>query len=139
MPCDLWITLIAPTLRHHHGIYVRLHWRRVVAMRCLSCGAEMHLVEVRRDDSMMVRGYEHHTFECTGCPERESRLTFSPAKGAPTGRIVQVCHDPHENTYTAKDTKSGMVVMRNPDRQRLWELCEWIGWRVLNEKVSATN
>ena len=48
-------------------------------MLCVPCGAQMHLVEVRRDDTMMVRGYEHHTFECRSCGEIERRLTFSSA------------------------------------------------------------
>ena len=29
----------------------------VPAMLCVACGAQMHLVEVRCDDTMMVRGY----------------------------------------------------------------------------------
>ena len=106
-------------------------------MLCVACGAQMHLVEVRRDDTMMVRGYEHHTFECTGCREIERRLTFSSAKRASTGRIVQICYDRNEATYAAKDTKSGMVVMRNQDHQRLRELCEWIGWGVRDGKVPS--
>jgi hypothetical protein len=107
-------------------------------MLCVPCGAQMHLVEVRGDDTMMVRGYEHHTFECRSCGEIERRLTFSSAKRAPTGRIVQICHDPDEATYAAKDTKLGMVVMRNRDHQRLRELCEWIGWGVMDGKVPSS-
>jgi hypothetical protein len=34
--------------------------------------------------------------------------------------------------HVAKDTNSGLVVMRNQDRERLRELCNWIGWRVVN-------
>jgi hypothetical protein len=90
-------------------------------MLCVACGAQMHLVEVRCDDTMMVRGYEHHTFECTGCREIERRLTFSSAKRASTGRIVQIFLRSYEATYAAKDTNSGMVVMRNQDHQRLRE------------------
>jgi hypothetical protein len=107
-------------------------------MLCVPCGAQMHLVEVRGDDTMMVRGYEHHTFECRSCGEIERRLTFSSAKRARTGRIVQICHDPDEATYAAKDTKLGMVVMRNRDHQRLRELCEWIGWGVMDGKVLSS-
>ncbi len=46
-------------------------------MLCLLCGAEMRLAKVEPDDTMMVAGYEHHTFECTGCSEVERRLTFT--------------------------------------------------------------
>ena len=108
-------------------------------MRCVACGAEMHLVHVAGDDTMMVRGYEHHTFECSGCPEVERRLTFTRAGRSATGRIVQIGHGTHEAQYAAKDTKSGMVVMRNQDRERLRELCEWMGWRVVDGRVLDAN
>jgi hypothetical protein len=61
-------------------------------MRCLACGAEMRVVEVAADDTMMVTGYEHHTLQCSGCDEVERRLVFSregtvrPAKPAPPRR-----------------------------------------------------
>jgi hypothetical protein len=47
-------------------------------MRCLACGAEMHLIEVGPDGTMMVPGYEQHTFECSGCHDRVRRLVFIP-------------------------------------------------------------
>jgi hypothetical protein len=52
-------------------------------MRCLSCGAEMDLIEVVPDDTKMVRGYEHQTWQCSSCPETERRLVFSGPNGAP--------------------------------------------------------
>jgi hypothetical protein len=52
-------------------------WQWVGVMRCLACGAEMHLVQVAPDDTMMVPGYEHHTLQCSGCDEVERRLVFS--------------------------------------------------------------
>jgi hypothetical protein len=100
-------------------------------MRCVACGAEMHLVHVAGDDTMMVPGYEHHTLECTACPEVERRLVFTRSRRSPTGRIVQIGYDADQSAYAAKDTTSGLVVMRNQDRERLWELCDWIGWRVV--------
>ena len=36
-------------------------------MRCLACGAEMHLMHVIQDDTMPVPGYEHRTFMCSAC------------------------------------------------------------------------
>jgi hypothetical protein len=47
-------------------------------MRCLACGAEMHLIEVAPDETMMVPGYEEHTFECSGCHDHVRRLVFIP-------------------------------------------------------------
>jgi hypothetical protein len=62
--------------------------------------------------------------------QRERRLTFNRARRSPTGRMVQI--DSKDGTRVAKDTKSGRVVMHNQNRERLWELCNWIGWRVVN-------
>src|SRR6266508_4631889 len=189
-------------------------------MRCLACGVEMHLVQVARDDTMMVSGYEHHTLQCSGCGEVERRLVFSsggsspaaeraspptaptasaappaepasPATAPPqsvaseadddldegeallrraiemvrgptrrsqpinsvadrkpgtpaelansmrakrplTDRIVQIYHDPHEAAYIAKDTKSGLSVLRHQDGARLRAMCDRIGWQVVD-------
>jgi hypothetical protein len=46
-------------------------------MRCIACGAEMHVVRVERDDTMMVPGYERQTLQCLSCNEIERRLVFS--------------------------------------------------------------
>ena len=35
-------------------------------MRCMACGAEMQVVQVVPDDTLMVPGYEHHTLQCSG-------------------------------------------------------------------------
>jgi hypothetical protein len=46
-------------------------------MRCIACGAEMQVVRVERDDTMMVAGYERQTLQCPTCKEVERRLVFS--------------------------------------------------------------
>jgi hypothetical protein len=51
-------------------------------MRCLSCGAEMDRIEIVPDHTMMVRGYEHHTWQCSSCSETERRLVYSGPNGA---------------------------------------------------------
>jgi hypothetical protein len=45
----------------------------VRAMRCTACGAELVLTNVAPD---VVRGFEHHTFICSGCHVTEHRLLF---------------------------------------------------------------
>ncbi len=50
-------------------------------MRCIGCGAEMILLNVVPDTSMMVPGYEHHTLQCSGCYEVEQRLVFCQRNG----------------------------------------------------------
>ncbi|SRR6266508_3467429 len=65
------------------------------------------------------------------------RLIFTSK--APVRRNVQIVHDPdREPAYAAQDTKSGMIVMRQQDRERLRSLCEWIGWRVVDGTVAGT-
>jgi hypothetical protein len=47
-----------------------------------------------------------------------------------TDRVVEICHDPHEAIYFAKDTKSGLSVLRHQDSARLRAMCDRIGWQV---------
>jgi hypothetical protein len=54
------------------------------------------------------------------------------AKRLRTSRIVQIQRDPQETAYLARDTKSGLVVMRHEDSKRLQELCDWFGWQVID-------
>jgi hypothetical protein len=49
-------------------------------MLCWECGAEMRLVQVTKDTTMLVSGYEHHTWQCSGCSTIEQRMTFTPEK-----------------------------------------------------------
>ena len=46
-------------------------------MLCLACGAEMRLVQVVKDTTMLVSGYQHRTWQCSGCDSVEQRTTFS--------------------------------------------------------------
>ena len=45
-------------------------------MRCLSCDAEMILMKVVKDATLMVRGFERHTYMCSACAEIERRFVF---------------------------------------------------------------
>ena len=102
-------------------------------MRCMDCGAEMRLVDVVGDPTMMVRGFEHHTFECAACRVIERRRVFNRARNSPTGRIVRIGPEDGRANYFARDCKSGQIVLRNQNRERLWELCNWLGWRVTDD------
>ena len=57
-------------------------------MRCIACGAEMHVVQVERDDTMMVPGYERQTLQCRSCNEVERRLVFSGEGGSRPAEAV---------------------------------------------------
>jgi hypothetical protein len=69
-------------------------------MLCLDCGAEMHLVQVTKDTTMLVSGYEHHTWQCSGCSTIEQRMTFTPEKSptqiAPTEPAQTMLVEPTE-------------------------------------------
>src|SRR6516162_511091 len=45
-------------------------------MRCAACGAGMILINVDRDETMMVRGSEHHAFKCSKCHDVGWHLVF---------------------------------------------------------------
>ena len=45
-------------------------------MRCTACGAELILTNVVPDDTVAVRGVEHHTFVCSECHVTERRVVF---------------------------------------------------------------
>src|SRR5262245_16591797 len=51
-------------------------------MRCLLCDAEMILMNVVPDDTMLVAGFEHRTFMCSSCHDVERRLVFIGAAEA---------------------------------------------------------
>ena len=46
-------------------------------MRCTACGAELILTNVVPDDTVAVRGVEHHTFICSGCHVTDRRVVFT--------------------------------------------------------------
>ena len=45
-------------------------------MRCRACTGELILTTVVSDDTVAVRGVEHHTFICSGCHVTERRVIF---------------------------------------------------------------
>ena len=108
-------------------------------MRCIECGAEMRLLERSHDHTMMVRGYWHHTFECPTCRKTERRLIFDRTKRSLTGRNVHVLDAPSQGSYVAIDAKSGFVVLKHQDRDRLRELCEWVGWQVVEHECQVNH
>ena len=49
---------------------------RVRVMRCTACGAELILTNVVPDETVALRGVEHHTFACSECHVTEHRVVF---------------------------------------------------------------
>jgi hypothetical protein len=44
--------------------------------RCRACGSELILTNVVPDDTVSLRGIEHHTFVCSECHVTEVRVVF---------------------------------------------------------------
>jgi hypothetical protein len=51
--------------------------RGVRAMRCAACDAELILTNVVPENTLAVRGFEHHTFICSGCHSTVRRVVFT--------------------------------------------------------------
>jgi hypothetical protein len=56
-------------------------------MRCIMCGAEMILMKVVKDETMMVSGFEHHTYMCSVCNDIEQRFVFNKHVENPPRRL----------------------------------------------------
>jgi hypothetical protein len=70
-------------------------------MLCLACGAEMRLVQVVEDTTMLVSGYEHQTWQCSDCSSVEERTAFSRKKRQTHRALVEPVSA--EPTQTATD------------------------------------
>jgi hypothetical protein len=46
-------------------------------MHCTACDAELILANVAPENTATVRGFEHHTFICSGCHLTMRRVAFT--------------------------------------------------------------
>ena len=53
-------------------------------MRCMSCGAELHVLRVEHDDSLSLAGCERQTLQCSACHDVETRTVFRESSASPT-------------------------------------------------------
>jgi hypothetical protein len=78
----------------------------VEVKRCSACGAELILTNVVPDDTVAVRGVEHHTFICSACHVIEHRVVFikdgretdsppMPMQAAPRIKRASTVQDEH--------------------------------------------
>lgn len=75
--------------------------------KCPACGAEMHLIKVAPDETMMVPGYEEHTFECSGCHDHLRRLVFMPRAIGPLTSEQMRLHPAWRKTENEGATANG--------------------------------
>ena len=59
------------------------------------------------------------------------RLAMALQRVGETQQVL-VRPDPDEPSYVAKDTKSGLSVLRHQDSARLRAMCDRIGWQVVD-------
>ena len=58
-----------------------------------------------------------------------------PAERKPPVIVVQIHHDAQKAKYVAKDIKSGLGVLRHEDRARLREMCDRLGWQIVDKEI----
>jgi len=80
---------------------------KATSILCLECGGEMSLVQVIQDTTMLVPGYEHHTWRCSHCSRVEKRMTFTRV---PTQVPVMEAAVAVELTETALQTVPGDLI-----------------------------
>jgi hypothetical protein len=77
-------------------------------MLCMSCGGEMRLLRVDRDDMRGMAGRERQTFHCSRCDELEARtLVAEPA--APLPKAPQ---QPDKSTTPATELPDGKAMLQ---------------------------
>jgi hypothetical protein len=55
----------------------------------------------------------------------------------PPRKVVEIQYDPAKAKYAAKDSTTGLLVLRHEDRTRLKGMCERMGWQVLDRPAGA--
>jgi hypothetical protein len=93
-------------------------------MLCLACGAEMSLVQVTADTTMLVSGYEHHTWQCSSCSTVERRMTFTREKTAtptpePTCTVLAKAAQPAPRATTPREAADDAE--RRAQFNRFWD------------------
>jgi hypothetical protein len=91
-------------------------------MRCMACGAAMHLIEVQPAEATMGPGFEHHTFECSDCKDVERRLMFSSPSVQPQPVPAHPAASSAATAARGGEADSDHALLRNA-----WEMLR--GWR----------
>ena len=71
-------------------------------MRCLACDAEMKLVEVVVEHTM-IEGFERHIFMCTSCNDIERRFVFNNQSKRENSEIISPPIGPDYSTSNTPD------------------------------------
>jgi hypothetical protein len=106
-------------------------------MRCMACGAEMHLVQVEPDATMAVPGYAHHTFECPACKETERRLTFNAHAPSQSADPLQASDASSASSAAAPVPGSGVQSVSPGPAPPSERIAASSGWARAVEKVRS--
>jgi hypothetical protein len=86
----------------------------VRVMRCTACGAELILTNVVPDETVAVRGVEHHSFICLGCHFTERRVVFIKDGREADGPPMSMQAAPRVKRASSRPFGNG------PSRDALW-------------------
>src|SRR3954452_19067744 len=86
-------------------------------MKCLACGAEMRLIDVRTDTTTPF-GIERHVFQCSSCRQNAQRLRFDRSKlpitafaaMTPAIRRQGDCSEPSSRAALADETPDAIAL-----------------------------
>ena len=90
-------------------------------MKCLACGAEMRLIDVRTDTTTPF-GIERHVFQCSSCRQSAQRLRFDRSRlpvttsatmthtNAPAIRLQGDCSEPSSRAALADETPHAIAL-----------------------------
>ena len=114
-------------------------------MKCLACGAEMRLIDVRPDRTT-VCGIERHTFRCSACTHTAQRLVLNRPRVPITNLPVVIppkapVIDPHKGRPAAQSAWAKSIEKVNNKqaelKQREAATTEWV--RSSRSSASASN
>jgi hypothetical protein len=90
----------------------------------MACGAAMHLIQVQPAEVTMGPGFEHHTFECSGCKDAERRLVFSSPSAS---KAEPITVHPAAASSVASAARGGQADSDHALLRNAWEMLR--GWR----------
>jgi hypothetical protein len=109
-------------------------------MKCLACGAEMRLIDVRPDRTT-VCGIERHIFRCSACTHTAQRLTLNRARVPITNLPVVIppkapVIDPHNGPAAQSAWTKSIEKVNNKQAELKQRAAATTEWGSVVEKLS---
>ena len=105
-------------------------------MKCLACGAEMHLRDVVLADIPTMRGFERHTFRCSACPQVARRLVICRAKMPVVDPVIPLAAPKAPASNPAAGSSSPNAVQNLPSTQTAGDDEEAANWSTTVERLT---